>query len=264
MSLARLQITLTIEHSDIKEFEEATDFNLLPPIVDEILSVKELAYIENWKKKQQDAFEQELQRVKEQEIEKLENIWEEKKRNMEQKLENQMNKCKSLQEDLQKKLNCMKTEKFLIRTRRHANIFEEIFNENWEKYSNADIKEVIELLSKTQRDNEYLKKLVEDQRNKLQSLEKTTLTKEQTSNLLQELKGLEQGFEEAQSAKKYFKDQWQKACEGIHELKTEEYKNMQLKIRESREELKELSNPSLDAENNQDINITTSSDHNYY
>ncbi|KAH1015967.1 hypothetical protein HUJ04_007266 [Dendroctonus ponderosae] len=239
--LARMQVILNLENCEIGDFAEDTDFHLTPPIVDELLSVMELADIERWKKTQREIFEKELEVFKQSESERMENMWKEKKNEMEQKLEGQMNKCQALQQELQLKLNNMKTDKYLIRSKTQANIFEDIFNENWQNYRESDPKDIIEVLSKTQRDNEYLRKLVADQREKLQCFEKTTLTKEQTANLLQELKGLERGFEETQKAKKFFKEQWKTACEEIHELKTEEYKKIHLNIRKSKEELSHLS-----------------------
>ncbi|XP_050298341.1 centrosomal protein of 120 kDa-like isoform X2 [Anthonomus grandis grandis] len=238
--LAKLQIMLNLEECDLGD-NVNTDFQLQPPIIDELISIKELASLESWKKCQKEIFEKEMEKFMEKERVKLEQEWQEKKLLLEQKLDNQMQKCKNLQEEMQRKLNSMKTDKYLGRRRNHANIFEEIFTENWEKYNTADIKEVITVLSRNQRDNEYLRKLVEDQRQKLEKLEKTALTKEQTVSLLQELKGLERNFEEAQHTKEYFKEQWRKACEEIHQMKTEEYKEIQIKLKKSKEQLSNLS-----------------------
>lgn len=239
--LARMQVNLNLENCDIGDFAAETDFHLTPPIVDELISVTELADIELWKKQQKQTFEKELEAFKQTEGERMENLWKEKKNEMEQKLEDQMSKCQALQQELQLKLHSMKTDKYLTRSKTQANMFEEIFKENWQNLRESDPKDIIELLSKTQRDNAYLRKLVADQREKLQRFEKTTLTKEQTASLLQELKGLERGFEETQKAKQFFKEQWKSACEEIHELKTEEYKKMQLNLRKSKEELSHLS-----------------------
>lgn len=240
-SLAKLEIGLNLEEHDLDDIDETTNLQLTPPIIDEVLTLKELTELETWKKIQKELFQQQLRLLEEQQNQRLETSWKEKRQAMEQKLEEQMKKCKTLQDELQSKVDSLKTEKYLIRRRNHSNIFEEIFRENWDKYCQSDMKDIIQLLSKTQRDNEYLRKLVEDQRNKLHLLEKTSLTKEQTSNLLQELKELEKGFEEAQNAKKYFKEQWKNACEEIHEIKTEEYRNLQVNLKKSREELSHLS-----------------------
>ncbi|KAF7267160.1 hypothetical protein GWI33_019581 [Rhynchophorus ferrugineus] len=243
-NLARIQVTLKLEQVNLDYNDN--NFHLGPPIVDEILSINEIMDIESWKKSQQLTFKNELEKLKNEEIEKIQSQWTQKKKVLEDKLQNQINKCQLLQDDLQKKADSIKTEKYLIRSRNSANIFSEIFSENWNKYNEADIKDVIEILSKTQRDNEYLKKLVADQRETLQNLEKTSLTKEQTSNLLQELKNLEKGFEEAQYAKRYFKEQWKQACDEIHEMKIEGYKKIQLDIKKSKEELSECGSDSND------------------
>ena len=81
--------------------EEDQDFYLNPPIVDELLSLKELSNIESWKKTQRELFEKELVRYKELESEKLEKSYTEKKKSMEEKLNNQLKKCTALWEELQ-------------------------------------------------------------------------------------------------------------------------------------------------------------------
>lgn len=58
---------------------------------------------------------------------------------------------------------------------------------------------------------------------------------------MKEFAGLEEKFEEAQVAKGFFKTQWKKAFEEVHELKTKDYKHLQAELKQSREELSNLS-----------------------
>ncbi|KAG5889108.1 hypothetical protein JTB14_003911 [Gonioctena quinquepunctata] len=238
--LAKVGVSITIKQCDMEETDDY-HLHLLPVVIDEIVTVKEISDLQKWKQLEKKRFDEELAGIKQKEIEELEEEWGKKKEELEEKLTKTINKCKYLQEDLMEKMNGIKTDKILKRRRNNSNIYEGIFRENWKNYSSNNSKELIEVLSKTERDNELLKEICDEQRQKLSQLEKSTLTKTQTTNLLQELRVLEQKFEDAQMAKGYFKDQWKRACEEIHELKTEDMKNMQIQIKKSKEKLSQLS-----------------------
>ncbi|CAH0564316.1 unnamed protein product [Brassicogethes aeneus] len=238
--LAEVCLSVSLEEYDLEDIEES-DLLLNPPVLDEMIFIKELGDLQKWKIEELDKFEAGLGDIKKKELKKLEDEYNEKKNDMQEQLEQQVDKCRKLQDDLTKKVEVMKLEKDLTRRRNENNTFEGIFQENWKKYLTADAKEIIEELSRAQRDNNYLRDIIEEKQFKLTNVEKNTLTKEQTTNLLQELKGLEQKFEEAQQTKKYFKDQWKKACDEIHELRTEDYKQLQSSIEISKQTLSELS-----------------------
>nr|XP_023024557.1 centrosomal protein of 120 kDa-like [Leptinotarsa decemlineata] len=239
-ALAKVGVDIRIKVGDVEESDDY-HLHLLPVIIDEIITAKEISDLQKWKQQEMKRFEDELSETKRQELKKLEEEWNEKKEKLENQLTMTINKCKYLQEELVKKMNGLKTEKILRRKQNESHIYESIFKENWKNFSSENSKELIEAFSKTQRDNQLLKEICDEQRQKLSQLEKSTLTKSQTTNLLQELRILEQKFEDAQRAKRYFKEQWQRACEEIHELKTEDLKNLQIQIKQSKEELSQLS-----------------------
>lgn len=240
--LAKLNVALLWNDFPVDECDGKSDFILFPVILDEIISVKEISDIEKWKAKERNKFNEELERAKEKELNKSQEGRELKRVELEEQLIKSVNKCRQLQENLQNKVNSFKIEKKLGK-RRNNNVilFEEIFRENWKKYGAENNKELVELLSKAQRDNEHLKEMIIEQHQRIRTVEKSTLTKAQTVNLLRELKVLEEKFEEAQNAKWYFKEQWKRACDEIHDMKREDILNMRNQIQQNREELSQLS-----------------------
>lgn len=240
--LAKLNVVLIWNEFSTAEPNGNTDLTLFPIILDEIITVKEIDDIEKWKAKARDKFDEELEKIKAKELTKLQEEWQQKRVKLEEQFLKSVNKCRKLQEDLQDKVNSFKIDRSLIRKRNNnGNLYEEIFRENWKKYGVENSKEVIELLTKAQRDNEHLKELITEQRQKIQIVEKSTLTKTQTVNLLRELRVLEEKFEEARNAKWYFKEQWKRACDEIHDMKREDILNMQNQIQQNREELSHFS-----------------------
>ncbi|EFA05497.1 hypothetical protein TcasGA2_TC015682 [Tribolium castaneum] len=151
-----------------------------------------------------------------------------------------MIKCKELQEELQETLDELKLSKTLKKKRKSSTSLVSVIAENQKKFADCDKELLIDYISTLQSDNENLKQIISEQKQELENIEKTALTKEQTTNLLQELKGLEEKFEVAQQTKTYFKEQWQRACQEIHNLKTEDYKQLQNQLQERREELDHL------------------------
>ena len=104
-----------------------------------------------------------------------------------------------------------------------------------------DQKVVLELqLEPLRRENENLKQVVNKQAEKLQIYEKGSLTQDQTASLLQELKSLEEKLMNAQKSKSYFKEQWGKAMREIHMMKMENQQAIELQIKSSKEELKNI------------------------
>ncbi|KAJ8959177.1 hypothetical protein NQ318_022438 [Aromia moschata] len=219
--LAKLGVSLTLNESSLDDAEEKSNLMLLPAVLDEVISVKEISDIGRWKEMEKGRFEEELEKVKAREVKKLQDEWQRKKDTLEEQLNKNIDRCRRLQEQLQNKANMLQTEKYLISRRSGSNLYEDIFKENWKNYHEDNTKEVIELLSRTQRDNEHLR--------------------EKTSNLLEELRILEEKFEEAQNAKSYFKEQWRVAYEEIHQMKTDDIINIQNQLQQNREQLSQLS-----------------------
>lgn len=245
-AIAKVGVKVIMRQADVEDLEDYETFYLLPIILDEVITVKEIVDLESWKIQEHKRFDQELQNVKQVEVEKLQLEWDDKKLKLEDQLQKTIQKCQGLQNELRKRLNNLKTEKSLQRNANGSNLYVDIFRKNYKIYSGDNTKEMIELLSKTQRDNEILKEIIDKQRDKLTRIEKSALTKSQTTSLLRDLKVLEEKFEEVQNAKSYFKDQWKMAVEEIHELRTEDIKNVQLQIQKSKEQLSQLSLDNYD------------------
>ena len=82
--------------------------------------------------------------------------------------------------------------------------------------------------------------LVSKQSEELETYQKGSLTQDQTANLLQELKTLEEKLQNAQENKSFFKEQWAKAVREIHRMRMEYQQTMQVQIKNSKEELQNL------------------------
>lgn len=89
-------------------------------------------------------------------------------------------------------------------------------------------------------ENENLKSTVSKQINELQMYQKGSLTQDQTASLLQELKILEEKLDNAQKGKSFFKEQWGKAVREIHRMKVDHQQAMQVQIKNSKDELKNV------------------------
>lgn len=82
--------------------------------------------------------------------------------------------------------------------------------------------------------------LVSKQAEELETYQKGSLTQDQTANLLQELKTLEEKLQNAQESKSFFKQQWAKAVREIHLIKMEHQQAIQVQIKNSKEQLQNL------------------------
>lgn len=238
--IAEVTISAALLEFDIEDIGDS-DLVMNPPVLDEIIFIKELGDLQKWKLQERERFEQALEELEVKEMKSKQEEFEAKKVQMQSQLNIQMNKCRKLQDELTRKLERLKTDKALHNKRNRSHIYESILKDNMKKYSGCESQIIIEQLSKMERDNHHLKELIEENKAKLDEVEKSTLTKEQTQNLLQELKGLEQKFAEAQDAKKYFKEQWKKACDEIHELRTDDMKHIQENIVHNKKALSQLS-----------------------
>lgn len=89
-------------------------------------------------------------------------------------------------------------------------------------------------------ENENLKSSISKQTNELQVYQKRSLTHDQTASLLQELKLLEEKLNNVQKGKSFFKEEWGKAVREIHRMKMDYDQAMQVQIKNSKEELKNV------------------------
>lgn len=82
--------------------------------------------------------------------------------------------------------------------------------------------------------------LLTKQLEELESYQKGSLTQDQTANLLQELKILEEKLQNAQESKSFFKEQWAKTLREMHCMRREYQEARQVQIKNSKEELQNL------------------------
>lgn len=90
-------------------------------------------------------------------------------------------------------------------------------------------------------DNKHLKDMLADQIQEINDIKKHALSNEQTANLLQEVRSLEEKLLETKKDKMYFKEQYSNAVKEIHELKTEGHKDIQHQIQINKEKISQLS-----------------------
>lgn len=89
-------------------------------------------------------------------------------------------------------------------------------------------------------ENERLQVLVTKQSDEIETYQKGSLTQDQTANLLQELKTLEEKLQNTQESKSFFKQQWANAVREIHSIKMEHQQAIQVHIKSSKEELQKI------------------------
>ncbi|XP_071053912.1 centrosomal protein of 120 kDa-like [Onthophagus taurus] len=219
------------------------DFELRPRILDEILVIKELNELMNWKDQIKAEFVKELKVKQKQEIGVLIKNWIEKKNELENKLIFNVNRCKKLAKELKKSSNKNKIENLLKLKQKSTsleNIHEEI-RKNAVKYSLTDNYELIEKISNLELDNEHLKNILAERICEIDEIKKFSLSNEQTANLLQDVRNLEEKYMEVLKVKNYFKEQYAKSAKEIHELKEEGRRNITSQLMVKKEELSQLS-----------------------
>lgn len=221
MTLARIGINVTMRITDAKLEDDYENLYLLPIILDEIITVKEIADLMQWKKSYRAEFELKLEETKQHEIKRLEHEYQLKKDELEEKVNKTVNKCRDVQNDLRSKVAALKIERELNKMGNNEYTYDEIYKNNCKLYSRDNTQEVIEVLSRLQRDNESLKKLLAEHKEKLSQMEKATVTKVETKSLLQEWSVLEAKFSQVQTAKTYFEKNFKKAATESVDLNAE-------------------------------------------
>lgn len=82
-----------------------------------------------------------------------------------------------------------------------------------------------------------LEKINAEQTERLTNFNKASLTEDQTTSVLQQLKSLEEKLDNAKKSKAFFKEQWGNAVKEIHRIKTENQRALEVQIKSNREEL---------------------------
>lgn len=235
------EITIVMHLEELEQISGAKQGDLYPPILDERIVLLELNQLKTTKAKLLETYEKELDTLSKSHIEHLEQQWQKHKETIEQKLNRNVKKCTLLTKQLKTAAKNLQSRQQQLTTQHRSTLTDD----NYNKFCNHQYLDLIEEISKLQFTNGQLQNVIEQQREELEANKKSALTKEQTTNLLQELRVLEEQFEEAQKQKSYFKEQWKKAVKEIHELRTEEQKQLLSEIEQNKQELSQL---SLDCE----------------
>lgn len=242
------EVTIAMQLLMEDEITEPSKYqgDLYPAILDERIVLFELEQLKQAKERLMTFYENEFESRSKNHIAKLEDEWRQNKKAIEQKLNKNVKKCQQLTKQLKlaaKNLHARRKKQETI-TPPTVNHYDEI-NAIYTKFANHQYFELIEEISRLQLENKQLKHVIDKQRDELETNKKSALTKEQTANLLQELRVLEEQFEDARRQKSYFKEQWKRAVKEIHELRTEEQKQLLNEIEQNKQELSQL---SLDCE----------------
>ncbi|KAK9887739.1 hypothetical protein WA026_000055 [Henosepilachna vigintioctopunctata] len=240
---ARCEIVMSLTEYPLELDNDRSVLDLHPPIIDEEITLNEIIDLEKWKNEEKEVFRKKMVEVENSEREKFMKDLGESKGRTDEALKQQIEKCEHLQKELKQKLDYLKTEKLLRKSQKSlsATVLNNIREKVNKKYSSHDADLLLVVINKLELENQALKDVITQQNEQLRMHTKSALTKEQTTNLLKELRGLEEKFEEAQVAKGYFKSQWKKAFEEVHELKTKDYKHLQAELKQSKDELTHLS-----------------------
>lgn len=240
--LADVYLTIHLQECDTGKKSKQPQFDLVPEILDEQIVVEQLDDLNKWNRIHKKKFEEELNVLKSQRLAELECEWKQKKDNLETKLKRNVKKCKVLIQKLKIATNSLRIHQALDKKKNEqSGTFEDEVDKRINKYSSLEYRQLVEKIYSLEQENSNLREIIAEQTEKIQAVRKSALTKEQTSNLLKELRILEEQFEDAQRQKSYFKEQWKKAVHEIHELRTEDHKQIFNQIQINKEELSQLS-----------------------
>lgn len=108
---------MTLTEDDLGTEIEKNPLDLLPPVIDEEITIKEILDLEKWKKNEKDAFKEKIAEMKKGEKENLQKELNERREKAEEAMKLQMEKCRELQKLLQEKCDSMKTDKLMKKKR---------------------------------------------------------------------------------------------------------------------------------------------------
>ncbi|XP_076394230.1 rha isoform X2 [Megachile rotundata] len=233
-----------------------------PPILDDSLAYKIVDELETWKERQMEIFKVELKRKEDRHLNLLSQEWQKHKENLEAKLACSVNQCKMLAnslsnatEDLKtRRLKSLEKETKLVKANEDLQCrYESTIKKLKESFHSMqeELTTKIDILEKKKttleaqidqlsNENERLQLTVMKQSEELESYQKGSLTQDQTTNLLLELKILEEKLQNAQENKSFFKEQWAKAVREMHCMRREFQEARQVQIKSSKEQLQNL------------------------
>lgn len=222
---------------------------LSPIVIDDLLTFDSLNEIQLWKNQQEITFQENLKRLQVEQMAVFQAEWDIKRNEYETKLKQGMEKCKLLSEQLSIAANELEQKRCLTNksvpnkeTQDNVDAIQKIKQDMEYKISILEKeKEYLELtLDQIKKENVNLQDIVHLKQDEIESIQKYTLTKEQTKLVFRELKCLEEKFQQALVEKAFFKDQWRKALKEVHILKSEDQRQIQMEIKKRKEELSQI------------------------
>ncbi|KOC59380.1 Centrosomal protein of 120 kDa [Habropoda laboriosa] len=263
-NIGSLDIVLSLDdHGPYYRIKRTTlSENLGPPILDDSLAYKIVDELETWKERQIEIFKIELKRKEDRHLNLLSQEWQKQRESLETKLACSVEQCKMLANSLNNATEDLRTRR-LKSLEKETRLIKANEDLQWRYETKLrDLKQTLqtmqeELMSKISAlekrkisleaqveqlstENERLQLLVTKQSEEIETYQKGSLTQDQTANLLQELKTLEEKLQNAQENKSFFKEQWRNAVREIHRMKMEHQQAVQVQIKNSKEELQNL------------------------
>ncbi|XP_043500526.1 centrosomal protein of 120 kDa-like isoform X2 [Polistes fuscatus] len=242
--------------------QNVSDQKFGPPIIDDSLAYKIVDELETWKERQKEIFRVKLKKKEDRHLNLLSEEWQRQKENLELKLACSVEQCKMLANNLNKATDDLRTRR-LQSLEKEARLIKA--NEDLQWRYESKVQELTESLRVTKEEsalkihileekhaslearieplsveNEKLRQMLTKQVEELEAYQKGSLTQDQTATLLQELKTLEEKYNNAQRNKTFFKEEWGKAVREIHRMKREYQETIEIQIKNSKEELKNL------------------------
>ncbi|XP_063980873.1 centrosomal protein of 120 kDa isoform X2 [Diachasmimorpha longicaudata] len=236
--------------------------NLGPPVLDDSLASKIVDELETWKERQQEMFRVELKWKEERHLNLLSEEWQRRRESLESQLACSVEQCKILANNLNKatddlrtrRIHSMEKEAQLLKTNEELqwtydrklrdlkDASERMREDCASKLSRLEDekKNFEEQISELRNENTRLQKTISKQSEQLTEYQKGGFTSEETENLVEQMKSLEYKFNNAMKSKTFFKEQWGKAVREIHKLKMEHQQALEVQIKSSREELKNI------------------------
>ncbi|XP_069697339.1 centrosomal protein of 120 kDa-like isoform X2 [Periplaneta americana] len=242
--------------------DKDSEQDLGPPTRDDRIAFRIVEELEDWKERQQKLFKEELKRKERIHLSSLTEEWKKHCLQLQKNLLRNMEKCRSLAQSLNDTTDDLRQEAFrTVEKEQYLNRFKEMAQQKYKlkvlamREANRRLKDDLsfkivklerekedleERLLKVEKENCLLKETVKAQELELDNILKTSLTKDQTAAMLQELKLLEEKLEVTCKSKSFFKEQWARAVREILRLKCEHRKEIQIQIKHNKEELRNL------------------------
>lgn len=219
-------------------------------------TIKICEELEDWKEKQQEMFRFELKKKTDRHLKKLSNEWLKKKFELEEDLKKRIEDCQMLKEKLINALEDLtqRSEQLAVKEEELKIAKEELDKKYTMKFqelrkaSKLHEFDMEDKIHEATAEKAELYKKLEESRKEILRLQDALLnqevpnhhSKEQTANLISEIRSLEQKLEKAVESKTFFKEQWGKAVRELHRMKEEEQQQLKWQIQKNRQELQTL------------------------